>query len=231
MILEYNHEQVELGRLLQSVPRDALVVDVGCGRGRNLDLLKRLGFLNVIGVDVNPDLIAIVKESGHNGFTPQEFNSRFTGGCVDVILLSHIIEHFEYRALLNFLSDYLGKLKLGGSVVVVTPLMSDMFFNDFDHVKPYLPLGINMVFGPNPEQVQCQSEHVLLPQDIRFYRAPVRLQWQRVFYVPGAPTWPLLVNRGLRLLFLLSRGQCGRRSGWIGRYKYEGLRAKLKQGS
>lgn len=224
MILEYNHEQVELRRLLQSVSRDALIVDVGCGRGRNLDLLKRLGFLNVIGVDVNPDLIAIVKESGHNGLTPDEFAASFHDARADIILMSHIVEHFEYRALLHFLSGYLGKLKLGGSLVVVTPLMSEMFYNDFDHVKPYLPLGLNMVFGRDTEQIQCQSEHVLLLQDMRFYRAPFRLQWYRVFYVPGAPTWPLWINRGLRLLFLLSRGQCGRRSGWIGRYKYEGRR-------
>lgn len=224
MILEYNHEQVELERVFDSISRDALVVDVGCGRGRNLEVLRRLGFPNLIGIDVNPSLIEIVKRKGYMGLTPEEFGSRVKHASVDVIVLSHIVEHFECRSLLNFLALYLERLKPGGNMVVATPLMSDMFYNDFDHVKPYLPLGLNMVFARNTEQIQCQSDHVLSLQDIRFYRAPFRLQWYRVFYVQGAPKWPLWINRGLRLLFLLSRGYYGRRSGWIGRYLYEGRR-------
>jgi SAM-dependent methyltransferase len=227
MILEYNHEQIELGRVFDSIPRDAVVVDVGCGRGRNLDALTRLGFLNLIGVDVNPSLLEVVKEKGYIGFTPEEFGLKFKNACADVILLSHIVEHFEYRPLLDFLAVYLERLKPGGNMVVATPLMSEMFYNDFDHVKPYLPLGFSMVFARGPEQIQCQSDHMLSLQAIRFFRAPFRLQWHSVFYVQDGPKWPLWINRGLRLLFLLSRGRCGRRSGWIGRYRYEGRRIKL----
>jgi SAM-dependent methyltransferase len=224
MILEYNHEQVELGRVFDSISRDALIVDVGCGRGRNLEVLRRLGFLNLIGVDVNPSLIEIVKGKGYTGLTSEEFASKFKNASADAILLSHIVEHFEYRSLLNFLALYLERLKPGGSMVVATPLMSDMFYSDFDHVRPYLPLGFSMVFASGPEQIQCQSNHVLSLQAIRFFRAPFRMQWHPVFYVQDARKWPLWINRGLRLLFLLSRGRCGRRSGWIGRYRYEGRR-------
>lgn len=224
MILEYSHEQIELGCIFRGISSDALIIDVGCGKGRNLEALRRLGFSNVIGVDVNPELVQIVKQKGYSGLTAQEFDARFKGTYADVILLSHIVEHFEYRPLLDFLGTYLDRLKVGGSMVVVTPLMSDMFYNDFDHVKPYLPLGFSMVFARETEQIQGQSDHVLSLQDIRFYRAPFRLQWYRVFYVPGASTWPLWINRVLRLLFLLSKGGVGRRSGWIGKFRYEGRR-------
>ncbi|MCP9447194.1 MAG: class I SAM-dependent methyltransferase [Nitrospira sp.] len=205
---------------------DASIVDVGCGKGRNLALLRGARFLNLMGVDVNPMLVHYVKEKGEVALTNEEFVREVPPCSVDVLLMSHIVEHFDHRALLEFLATCLDKLKVGGTLIVVTPLMSGTFYNDFDHIRPYLPIGFTMVFGRTTEQVQYQSDHVLALEDLRFYRAPFRIQWHRALYVPGQATWPIWINRVFRLLFLLSRGSIGVQAGWIGKFRYEGRRQK-----
>lgn len=229
MLLEYSHEQIELLRVCRGIPSGALIVDVGCGQGRNLDLLKEARFRNVIGVDVNPMLVQHVKEKGGIALTNEEFIRQVPRCSVDVLLMSQIIEHFDHRALLEFVETYLEKLKIGGTLIVVTPLMSETFYNDFDHVRPYLPMGFAMVFGKTLEQVQYQSDHVLVLDDLRFYRAPFRIQWHRALYLSDQAVWPFWVNRLFRLVFLLSRGGIGRRAGWIGKFRYEGCRGDNTQ--
>lgn len=73
MILEYSHEQAELLRVCRGIPLDASIVDMGCGTGRNLALLRRARFLNLMGVDVNPTLVQYVKEKGEMALTNEEF--------------------------------------------------------------------------------------------------------------------------------------------------------------
>ena len=52
------------------------------------------------------------------------------------------------------MDGYLDRLKVGGHLVIATPLMSNNFYDDFDHVRPYQSLGILMVFGGGAAQVQ-----------------------------------------------------------------------------
>jgi predicted SAM-dependent methyltransferase len=60
--------------------------------------------------------------------------------------MSHVIEHFSPKDLIPFLDDYLDRLKVGGRLVIAIPLLTPYFYDDFDHVKPYHPMGILMVF-------------------------------------------------------------------------------------
>ncbi len=49
--------------LIQDIPRDAIFVDLGCGKGRVLMVAGRIGFRKLIGVDIAPELVAIAKEN------------------------------------------------------------------------------------------------------------------------------------------------------------------------
>lgn len=222
---QYNHEQREFARLLSSIDRGARILDVGCGTGRNLDLLRSLGFAKLVGVDRNPDLVTGVVQRGFTCLTPEQLETENTEPF-DLVLMSHIVEHFHHAELLDFLERYLKRLRIGGYLVIITPLFSSVFYNDFDHVRPYLPMGISMVFGEELAQVQYRSRTVLRLADLRFYRGPLRLQFFRAIYMNAGGGLPLWINRLLRLLFAVSGGIVGQRMGWMGLYEYAGDRDK-----
>ena len=71
--------------------KNARILDLGCGEGRGLMALKRLGFQNVFGLDINPEKVQLCKERGLSvwcgdlySILDQEFDYVFT---------SHTLEH------------------------------------------------------------------------------------------------------------------------------------------
>ncbi len=50
--------------LASFVPGDAAILDVGCGTGLSGAALTAAGFTNISGQDVNPDMLAIARETG-----------------------------------------------------------------------------------------------------------------------------------------------------------------------
>ncbi len=193
------------------------VLDVGCGYGRYLRLFGERG-LHALGVDLNPEIVRANREGGLRCVTPGEFagnDQRF-----DVIVMSHVIEHFRPEDLVPFMDGYLDRLEVGGSLVIATPLMSRNFFDDFDHVRPYQPMGLRMVFGGEREQVQYYARNRLALRDLWFRRSPWRTSFWRAKYLPCLATRALqTVDFIAALGFRASVGLLGRTDGWVGRFE------------
>lgn len=194
------------------------ILDIGCGYGRNLVLLRSKGY-QVVGIDVNPNVIKTNLKAGFNCMTVQEFKD--TNNLYDVLLMSHIIEHFQPNDLIEFMDTCLDRLKPSGHLIITTPLNSPSFYEDFDHVKPYHPAGINMVFCDRSSQVQYYSRNKLKLIDIWFRKDPYILIFSPGLYVRQYSRIPLIINLGLKLLFRLSFGFIGITNGWMGLYRKE----------
>ena len=193
------------------------VADVGCGYGRHLRLLREQG-IEALGVDVNESIVQANRREGLQCMTPEEF---FRSALKPrVVLMSHVIEHFAPRDLVEFLDKWLDRLEPGGELVIATPLESPHFYDDFDHVKPYHPEGLMMVFGGDRAQVQYWSRHRLELVDVVFRRSPWRATLARPLYKGGPGAWPYYAaNATAALAFRLSGGLLGRKTGWIGRFR------------
>jgi SAM-dependent methyltransferase len=150
------------------------VLDVGCGYGRNLMALRNMGF-NPTGVEINPVVAEAVRKEGFHCIGPGEFEARPTHEW-DAILMSHIIEHFEPRALLEVIDGYLSRLRSSGLLIIASPLPNRTFYDNFDHVKPYTPQAIEEVFGMRNRQVQFQSYHELELIDLWIRRRAFRFR-------------------------------------------------------
>jgi 2-polyprenyl-3-methyl-5-hydroxy-6-metoxy-1,4-benzoquinol methylase len=218
----FSDESRRLRKVLKNVDRSIPVLDVGCGYGRNLVLMRAMGFKNLAGVEINPSLAYRVREMGFACFSPEELEQETK--IFDLLIMSHIIEHFEHMSAKAFIENHLNRLRDGGALIISTPLFHDSFYNDFDHVRPYLPLGINMVFGVAPSQVQFQSEQVLKLEAIDFFSDQWRINFHPAIYNPHSKSWPIQLNRALKLLFVISRGLIGKKIGWMGLYRYKGKR-------
>jgi hypothetical protein len=73
-------------RILELVGRDCLILEIGCGKGYFIDLLKRLGCTNIHGYDSTYD-------GGDASIKSRYFTEEDQGFSADVILLRHTLEH------------------------------------------------------------------------------------------------------------------------------------------
>jgi len=200
----------------KSLPRRR-ILDVGCGYGRYLRDLNARGY-EVTGVDTNPELVKANQKAGLHCLTADEFAR--THDSYDAVLMSHVIEHFPPNDLVPFLDSYLDRLKVGGQLIIATPLLTPYFYDDFDHVKPYHPIGILMVFGTEQAQVQYYSRNKLTLEDIWIRRSPLRPPHTRGRYLHSIKARPRQVLEFLSaLLFRASGGIIGESDGWVGLFK------------
>jgi SAM-dependent methyltransferase len=206
-----------VGRARWSLHQQCRVLDVGCGYGRYLRALSGLG-VDVTGVDVNPDLVHANRRNGLQCLTAEEFSQSVDS--YDVILMSHVIEHFSPKDLVPFMDGYLDRLKVGGRLVIATPLLTPYFYDDFDHVKPYHPTGVLMVFGTEQAQVQYYSRNKLTLEDVRIRRSPLRPPHTSGRYKEAIRARPRqIVEFVSALLFRASGGLIGESDGWVGLFR------------
>ena len=192
------------------------ILDIGCGFGAKLKMLSSQGF-DVTGIDANEDIIFANMKEGMRCMSIDEFSR--TSDLYDVLLMSHVIEHFQPDDLLKFMDTYLDRLKTGGYLIITTPLSSSYFYEDYDHIKPYHPTGINMVFGNKGAQVQYYAKNRIELVDIWFRKGPFKIVFAPGLYVRKYSRAPVLANLIFAVLFKCSFGLIGRTDGWMGLYK------------
>jgi 2-polyprenyl-3-methyl-5-hydroxy-6-metoxy-1,4-benzoquinol methylase len=107
-------------------------LDLGCGIGRNL---VNLGDSSV-GVDHNPHSLETARRRGCTAFTPSEFrgSGHAAPGRFDSILVAHVLEHMPLAEARGLVGEYLGYLKPGGRVVLITPQEAG-YRSDPSHVE------------------------------------------------------------------------------------------------
>jgi 2-polyprenyl-3-methyl-5-hydroxy-6-metoxy-1,4-benzoquinol methylase len=220
----FNEERI-IRRFFRSLDLkpDQKVLDVACGYGRKMKWLREDG-VNVEGVDINPHLVDSARESGFVAHTLDEFNR--SSEQYDAMLMAHIVEHFSPADLLEFMDGYLDRLKVGGHLVISTPLMWPNFYNDFDHTKPFYPTAFIMVFSQPVSQVQYHSRNRLRLIDMGLRRIPRSQPTVEKLYSSfylSDPLWKAGhggMDRVWSLAFRLTGGSVGGMSnGWIGLFE------------
>lgn len=94
-------------------------LDIGCGIGRNLRNLCGHG----IGVDHNPQSVAVAVSQGLRAYTSDAFTRSDWAkpASFDSLLLSHVVEHMTPQEAVPIIAAYLPYLKPGGKIVIITP--------------------------------------------------------------------------------------------------------------
>ncbi|WPD21678.1 MAG: class I SAM-dependent methyltransferase [Candidatus Electrothrix scaldis] len=111
-------------RFFSSLPKNAKILDVGCGLGQFLYYLQKEGFSDVTGIDMSDTQIELalkmqpevdlrhVKDSV-NFFLQREEK-------YDVITMNDVLEHIEKDHLISFLQALYRSLKPNGMIIVKT---------------------------------------------------------------------------------------------------------------
>jgi len=122
------------------------VVDVGCGRGELLDLLKQRG-VTARGVDVNPAMVELCRSRGLavEAGDALGYLSRQSDGSIGALVAIQVVEHFEPAYLARFLDAAHQKMRPGAPLILETinPACWMAFFEtyirDLTHQRPLHP--------------------------------------------------------------------------------------------
>lgn len=96
------------------------IMDVGCGNGVLLERLNKLGFTNLYGVDPSPSCVNIInKLLNKKAQLGTITNIPFDNIKVDIIILSHVLEHVIDLQL--SLKNIDNKISKGGLIYVEVP--------------------------------------------------------------------------------------------------------------
>ena len=132
---------------------DGKVVDIGCGRGEFVDLLRTLG-VNVVGIEIDSELVHSCVERG----LPVEYGDGISwvratpDASLAGLSLIQVVEHLSSQELVDLVSLAAKKLRPGGKIVVETVnpqslyVFAHSFFLDPTHVAPIHPAYLHFLF-------------------------------------------------------------------------------------
>ena len=134
-------------QILKQNNENPTAVDLGCGRGEWLEILKQNGFA-ARGCDVSEEML---KECEKNALEAKnqgaiEFLSELEDSSLALVSAFQLVEHLEFSELCELIKQARRVLKDGGILILETPNPENLrvatlnFYLDATHVKPIPPM-------------------------------------------------------------------------------------------
>lgn len=137
------HSRTVRSHYLQYVRGRGLLVELGCGRGEFLEA-ARDDVDRVVGVDVDPEMVARVREAGIEAVHSDVLSYlSTTDHRPDAVFLAHLIEHLTVEDAYAMLEKAATIISGGGVIIIVTPNpaclanLTNDFWSDPTHQRLY----------------------------------------------------------------------------------------------
>jgi SAM-dependent methyltransferase len=129
----------------------APVLDIGCGRGELLALLREAG-VDARGIDADADMVAFARGEGLDVEQADlvEYLQRLEDSSVGGIFMGQVVEHLPPGVLVRSLELAAQKLRPGGVLVAETinplsPIALRNYYADLTHAQPLVPETLELL--------------------------------------------------------------------------------------
>lgn len=128
------------------------VLDVGCGCGHLLEVLRRSGCSSLLGVDRDPDLVAATRARGLNAELVEDAVDHLlaAGGRYALICACDVLEHFPRERQLPLVRALAGALRPGGQLLLSVPNANSAIaarwrYNDLTHYASFTECSLDHI--------------------------------------------------------------------------------------
>lgn len=143
------------------------IIEIGCGNGSNLSMLKSLGH-NVIGVDPDPAALEVARSEGHivyNG-TAESLPIEVLSDRFDVVIFMHVLEHCINPD--QAMAGAIGVLKKNGTLVAEVPNNSCVGLDQFGELWYWLDVPRHLNFFTTESLCNLIRTHGLTIENVFF---------------------------------------------------------------
>ena len=158
------------------------VLDVGCGRGEFLDLLRANG-ISARGVDLNDEMAAVCRERGLDATAGDALSylleqpDESLGG----LFAAQVVEHLEPDYLMRFLEAAYHKLRPGSKIILETINAAcwyaffSSYIRDVTHVRPLHPDTLQYLVSASGFQKVSVRYTAPFPEQSKLQTVPASL--------------------------------------------------------
>lgn len=142
-------------------------LEVGSGECRFVKKIMQLyPKIDITCIEISPSLAKIAKDLGVRVINKNVLDVTDIEEY-DIVHCSHVIEHFGYPHVVQFLDFLVNSTKTDGHLIIRSPLMWKNFYWDMDHIRPYRPESILDYFRYNQQQ---KAGNAKVEEVLRWYR-------------------------------------------------------------
>ncbi len=161
---EGRHEHLRrlLGPHVSQVPRGMPVIDLGCGTGLALDVMREMGFAELSGCDIASDPVTHARARGFSVEQEDLFTALQRRGVevLGAVISFDVLEHLTRAELVRVRSEVHRVLRPGGIWLIHVPNALSPFFGairhgDLTHQCAFTPSSMDQLLAPMGFEVRC----------------------------------------------------------------------------
>lgn len=193
---------------IDEIPKEACILDAGCAQGHLLEALRRLGYVQLTGVELSTQLLATARVRLSESVQLIEADIRdwlkqASPQSYDLVFFHDVLEHLPRKDTIEVLRSFHRLLAPGGLISVRVPNMSCLIAAncmaiDFTHITHFTELSLLQVLeaaGFDPVRISFERQAPRFFWSWRYsYRCLFRLLNRLRWYLNNG------VHRGLYLL-------------------------------
>jgi 2-polyprenyl-3-methyl-5-hydroxy-6-metoxy-1,4-benzoquinol methylase len=187
--------------------RSAALLDAGCGSGSVVRFLTRLGYRNVIGIDISQEQIELARTLGIRNVLCVDMTSylRNHQAEFDAVFLLDVLEHLKKDEVIETLDSVAMGLKQGGRLIVQTangdgPFTGRYRYGDFTHELAFTARSIGQVL-----RATGFSSVAVYPVEPAVHGAMSMIRWLLWRAIRALLTAYLMVESGVARGHILSQ--------------------------